>query len=207
MKNQSFQCNIIGFTNIIALIAIYLSTTNLCYGQDTVMLSITYTSIEDALKEPDKVYHLQLHKKKLQEFPKEILSLRNLATLDLSKNKLTNIPSEIGNLANLKKLNLSKNNITTFPKEIGNLQHLDTLIAFQNQITHLPNEIGQLSELIYLDIWGNEITKLPNEISNLKKLKTVDMRVIDMTKSKQQNIQNLLPNTKLFFSKHCNCGE
>ena len=61
-------------------------------GLDT---TIIYSSLEEALKNPKNVYRLNLKRKKLTEFPKEILELTNLWELNLSRNKIYELPKEI----------------------------------------------------------------------------------------------------------------
>src|SRR5687768_4849869 len=84
---------------------------------DSLMLaqSAIFESMEEALKDPEKVYRLHLKKQKLTSFPMDILKLVNLQELDLSKNKLTEIPEEIGSLSKLQILNLSKNQLELLP--------------------------------------------------------------------------------------------
>lgn len=165
-----------------------------------------YTSINEAVKNPGKVYKLDLSKKKLRKIPIEVFSLYNLQELNLSKNKLESIPSEIGNLTNLQKLNISANKISKLPSTIGNLTNLKELIANRNNINELPPEVGNLINLEKLDLWSNEIDKLPFEISKLQNnLKVLDMRVILINAEKQKAIIELLPETFIYFSKSCNC--
>ena len=56
-----------------------------------------YTTLAEALKEPDKVIKLQLRKQKFKNFPKEIYQFKNLQYLDLGKNNIKIIPDSIGN--------------------------------------------------------------------------------------------------------------
>ncbi len=165
-----------------------------------------YTSVNEALKNPEKVYRLDLSKKKLRTIPKGVFSLYNLQELTLAKNKLQKIPKEIGDLTNLQKLNVSKNKITEFPATLGNLTNLVELIANRNEIYKLPPEIGNLINLEFLDLWSNEIDVFPEEISKLENtLKKLDLRVILINDEKQKVIADLLPNTNIHFSKSCNC--
>jgi Leucine-rich repeat (LRR) protein len=166
-----------------------------------------YTNLTEALKNPAKVYKLDLHKTKLKEIPKEVFTLTNLQELNLSKNKLTAIPKEIGKLKNLEVLNFSTNNIDTVPAEIGQLINIQKLILNQNVIDHLPTTIGNLTKMYFLDLWGNNIQEFPKEISKLKNtLKYIDMRVISIKDNLQEDMVTLLPNTKFLFSMSCNCN-
>ena len=66
--------------------------------------SKVYTSLLEALKEPEKVYRLNLSHQNLSTIPTEIRQLEQLEMLWLSDNKLKAIPDEIGNLSNLQAL-------------------------------------------------------------------------------------------------------
>ena len=48
----------------------------------------SYIDLEEALKHPEMVVRLELRKKKLKEFPKEIFMFKNLQYLDVSKNQI-----------------------------------------------------------------------------------------------------------------------
>lgn len=165
-----------------------------------------FKSIAEALKSPEKVYRIDLSKQKLRDLPDTLFSFFYLQELNISKNKLQSISPKIGNLTNLQKLDVSRNNLSIFPSAIGNLTNLSELIANQNYIYKLPAEIGNLINLEKLDLWSNIIDEFPEEISRLKdNLKVLDLRVVLINEEKQQQIADLLPNTRIFFSKSCNC--
>lgn len=167
----------------------------------------TYT-LERALKQdPLKVYKLNLKKLKLTEIPEEVYQFKNLNVLNLSKNKLKEFPVRIGEFSYLQELNISDNKIEIITKELGLLLHLKKLEANQNGLVSIPSEIKFLKKLEYMDLWGNDIGALPYEIAELQNtLKEIDMRVILMSKAEHEKIKSLLPNTKIKFSKSCNCG-
>lgn len=164
-----------------------------------------FTSISEALKNPEVVFKLNLRKQKLKEIPSEIFQMKNLKKLTLSKNKITSVPAEIGQLENLEELDLSDNKIELLPMEIGNLRNLKKLMLGKNDLFSLPSSFGNFSRLEYLDLWSNNLTELPNEMSSLPNLKILDMRLIQMNKQKQEAIQQILPNTLIYFSQSCNC--
>lgn len=180
----------------------------LCQELDSTQAEVgeVFYTLESALKNPDSVFVLILRREKLKEFPKEIFAFVNLEELDLSKNKIDTIPKEISRLKNLQVFNISKNKLTRIPPEISALSKLKKLIIFQNEIPFLPPEIGLLSDLEFLDLWGNEIGMLPVEISRLQKLAVIDLRVIEINDDDQKTMKDLLPNTKIHFSRSCNCG-
>jgi Leucine-rich repeat (LRR) protein len=194
-------------TAIILLLLLQINTMAQLLSKRQLELEPVYTSLSEALKNPAKVYRLDLSKQKLRELPISIFSLYNLQELILVKNKLQVLPSEIGNLTNLQILNVSKNNLSELPSSIGNLTNLVELIANQNYIFKLPPQIGNLINLEKLDLWSNIIDVFPYEIANLKNnLKILDLRVVLINEEKQKVIADLLPNTHIYFSKSCNCN-
>ena len=164
-----------------------------------------FTSLAEAMKDPDKVVKLSLRKEKLDKFPPEIFTFKNLQYLDLSKNRLTSIPEEIESLPNLQVLILSKNDIESLPKEIGRLKNLRVLNVNQNELMALPPQIGNLENLQYLDLWSNNISYFPEQMKYLKNLRMMDLRVILINTPDQKKIQEMLPNTRIYFSPSCNC--
>lgn len=190
----------------ILLIIINISASAQLLSERQLLLEPVFTSISEALKNPEKAYRLDLSKQKLRELPDTLFSLYNLQELKLTKNKLQEISPKIANLSNLQKLDVSRNNLCVFPSSIGNLTNLTEIIANNNYIYTLPPEIGNLINLEILDLWSNVIDVFPKEIANLKdNLKVLDLRVVLMNEEKQQAIEDLLPNTKIHFSKSCNC--
>ena len=165
-------------------------------------------SLQKALKQdPLKVYKLSLKKMNLKELPPEIYAFKNLNVLDLKKNKLKVFPKRIAEFKYLQELDISINKIELVTKELGELIHLKKFIANSNKIVSVPPEIKNLKKLEFLDLWGNDIGALPYEIKELENtLKEIDMRVILMSKAEHKKIKELLPNTKIRFSKSCNCG-
>lgn len=165
-----------------------------------------FKSLDDALENPEIVFHLKLTKKKLSEFPESIFLFKNLMSLDLSKNKLSNIPMGITELKNLRELKLNKNKFIQFPLAVCELDSLRLLGINQNSIAVIPPEIGNLKELTYLDMWSNDLDVFPSELQQLQKLKEFDLRVIQLSDEQQRHIVFLLPKTKIHMSNSCNCA-
>lgn len=184
-----------------------LSFSQVLLDPDELKNARTYTSLEEALQQPDSVFKLKLNGKKLAEFPVEILRLTNLQSLNLSKNRIKTIPSQINELKNLQELDVSRNKIYMLPPEIGELKNLVRLNLNRNVITALPESIGNLAELEFLEMWDNELKELPDEIRYLKHLKTFELRGILFSESEQMRVRQLLPNTVIRFSPPCACKE
>jgi Leucine-rich repeat (LRR) protein len=166
-----------------------------------------YTSLSEALRQPDSVLILDLSRKKLKEVPAEIVRLKNLQELNLSKNKLKALPPHIGQLTSLVTLKASNNDLTSLPPEIGGLQSLKHLELNRNLIVTLPPEIGQLENLESLELWDNEIDSLPDTMTKLKKLQVLELRGILFTEEEQQSIRKMIPECRVYFSPSCLCHD
>ncbi len=166
-----------------------------------------YTSITEAMKNPEQVIKLELRKAKLKAFPPEILQMKNLQYLDLSKNSIRELPHEIGELKNLQYLSVARNKLEDFPMELGELTNLYYLNANNNNLSSLPSSIGNLVNLKNMDLWSNYIETFPTEIKNLKYLQFLDLRIIVISDAEQNRLQGLLPSTKIEFSPYCKCQQ
>lgn len=194
--------------NIVIILLLCSFTSNAqvldSFAIDTVP---TYTLARALKQDPLKVYKLNLKKTKLSEIPEEVYQFKNLNALDISRNKLKEFPKRISEFQYLQELNISGNKIEVITKELGLLLHLKKFEANQNGLVSIPPEIKFLKKLEFIDLWGNDIGSLPYEITELQmSLKEIDMRVILMSKAEHDKIKSLLPNTKIKFSKSCNCG-
>jgi Leucine-rich repeat (LRR) protein len=187
----------------ILLSVFYTAHPGVLAQEDTTRI---YTSLELALRNPDRVERLDLTKTRLDTFPAEIFQLKNLRELRLAKNKIPSIPPQIAQLQKLEILDVSRNKLTGIPVELFSCVHLKQLILNQNLIPNVPREIAHLQELEYLDLWSNELETLPQEISKCKRLKEVDLRVININTTEQKHIQQLLPKAKVYMSPSCNCS-
>jgi Leucine-rich repeat (LRR) protein len=197
----------------VAIIFLLTFKSQHLFGQNTIPDSVTrdtsyiYTSLEEALKFPDKVVKLELKHKKYNSFPKEIFKFPNLQYLDLSRNRLKELPEAIEQLKDLQYLNVSKNSLEVVPSQIGELKNLVYLNLNQNELVSLPSSIGNLVNLKTLDLWSNNLEDFPDEMQNLKSLLVLDLRVILIPDAEQTRIQSMLPGAKVYFSPYCKCQQ
>ena len=190
------------------LLVISLTLANGVYSQpDYSTQGRVFTSMSQALMQPDSVFRLKLRRKGYKQIPTEVFNFKNLRELDLIGNKIERIPNEISSLQQLEILRLGSNQIEVIGKEIIGLNKLRYLDLGKNKIQALPFEIGELNDLEFLQIWGNDITLLPESIQNLNKLKYLDMRAILLTDSEREDVLEQLPQTEIFISPGCNCGK
>ncbi|MDI1354614.1 MAG: leucine-rich repeat domain-containing protein [bacterium] len=175
---------------------------------DSVTLALypTYFDLSEALQNPDEVIKLNLRKKKLKEFPKEVLLFKNLQYLDLSRNDIKTLPDSIVVLTQLQYLIVSRTGLETLPRNIGGLKNLRHLNVNQNSLGVLPYSFGDLENLEVADLWSNELEYFPESMSKLKNLVWMDLRNILIPAANQEAIQAMLPDTKIEFSPPCNCS-
>lgn len=196
------------FRNVLILLSIVISSYGHAQLLDSVELATypEYTDLNEALKNPEDVIRLNLRKQKLKGFPPQILKLKNLQYLDLSRNKIVELPDSIVTLKNLQYLIVSRTGLARLPVNIGQLKNLKHLNVNQNDISVIPYSFGDLENLEVADLWSNNLEYFPETLSKLKNLKWMDLRNILIPKNHQENLQNMLPETTIFFSPPCNCS-
>ena len=165
-----------------------------------------FTDLDSARKNPDAVVKLVLRKKKLKDFPTQVLKFKNLQYLDLSKNSIKELPDSIITLKKLQVLIVSKTGLESLPNTIGGLKNLKYINVNQNEIGRIPYSFGDLENLENADLWSNNLDSFPETLKKLSKLKSMDLRNILIPQIWQDNIQSMLPNTIIFFSPACKCS-
>lgn len=146
---------------------------------DKQLLKGEYTSIEEALKEPEKVVRLNLSNQSFTEFPKGLSKFKNLEYLSLRNDHLINLSPEIGNLKKLKVLDLGGNDFSVLPKGFVKLQNLEELYLDNDKNLDIRQDIEILSKLPKLKILhldNDGIEKLPPNIKKLSHLESLTLR-------------------------------
>lgn len=166
-----------------------------------------YTSLEEALMEPERVYRLKLNKLTNRDsLPEELFQLTELRELTVKGCRLCIVNQNISKLQRLQVLNLDKNKLLRLPETIGELHDLRMLVVSRNILETFPESISQLKCLTTIDAWDNPLYVLPESITTLQKtLKTLDLRQIPLTKSEYEAMELLLPETDILFTDICEC--
>lgn len=195
------------FSGLVALFLLPQISFSQTQLLDSMQLEETYTYMDlaEAMRFPEKVVKLELRKKKLKEFPKEIFQFKNLQWLDLGKNNLTELPDSIYLLSDLQYLNVSRNKITSLPKQVGKMTNLVYINANNNDLSGLPPQIGNLEKLRVLDLWSNDLSDFPETLSQLKDLRVMDIRAITISQENINQLKKWLPNTNVHYDLPCNC--
>lgn len=187
-------CGLVSFSQSLLLDSVSLAA---CYE---------YKDLNEALKNPDSVIRLSLRKKKFKTFPSELYQFKNLQYLDLSKNSIDELPDSITLFINLQHLICSKSGLKRLPPNMGKLKNLKYLNVNQNDIERLPLSFGELENLEVADLWSNNLEYFPETMKKMTKLRLMDLRNILIPQNHQDNIQAMLPNTKIYFSPPCKCS-
>lgn len=166
-----------------------------------------FTSLEEALLTPQKVYRLKLTKlAERDSLPADLFQLTELRELTVKGCRLCVVNVQIRELTHLVYLNLDRNKLLRLPNAIGELQNLQTLIISRNILETLPDSISRLSKLECIDAWDNPLYVLPESITALSNtLKILDLRQIPLSRFEYDAMEKLLPYTDILFTDICEC--
>lgn len=136
-----------------------------------------FESLEDANKEPEKVYRLKLKPQDLGKFPEDVLKMVNLQELTITGNKIEELPAQISNLKKLEYLKLGGNPIKEVPASIGDLRYLKEfeLNSAKLATSGYPASIAKLKKLEKFTCVSCGLTKFPVEITQLPNLKDINL--------------------------------
>ncbi len=153
-----------------------------------------FTSLQEALINPEQVYILDLNGKGLKTLPDQIVRLKRLQILILSNNSLERLPEQIGQISHLQILRADHNKLKTVPKSMGNLFYLQELDLSHNQIAWIPYEFANLKHLEKLSLAYNDLDVLAFNMSNLDYLFSLNLSHNKFSKVPYQvfNLKNLV---------------
>lgn len=156
------------YYTIITLLAVSILglTSNALIAQYDINANKWYTSLEDALGEPDRVFKLDLSGQGLKEIPKQISMLTNLNELRIKDNLIATVGTELSENTRLESIDFSGNQIESidFNNLSENSLNLKFLILRENSLTEIDGSINKLKFLSYLDLGGNFIETINEDI-------------------------------------------
>jgi len=181
------------------------------YGQsepEPNMNTRTFTSLKNALKNPEIVTRIDLSNQEvqltdavlkqfknieflslkndnLQEVPHGIMYLKKLKVLDLSGNEIEKLPRFLKKLTNLEEIYLNDEKNLDVDQSIGILTKLPKLKSLHLEGDHLkviPKRVSKLNFLESLYLTNNDIKELPRNIKLPKNLKLIDLKMNEIGK-------------------------
>ena len=89
--------------------------------------NFVYNNLNDANKNPDNVFVLDLDDSDLTAVPSSISNFRNLEVLILSNNEITKLPDDLCSLKNLAVLELQNNSLSKLPECLYKMKNLELI--------------------------------------------------------------------------------
>ncbi len=140
----------------------------------------SFTSLGEAVKDPLQVIVLDLSGQQLDEFPTEILAMRNLEKLKLNNTFLPSFPDQISELTNLKALEFNHferphTEFTTLPSSIGMLSNLADIGLIGLPNLNWDEAMSYLAglPLTNLAVMKNNFSTLPQGIEKLGSITSI----------------------------------
>lgn len=143
------------------------------FGQENLFQNQEFNNLDEALKNPELVYKLNLSNQNLKLNKVDWSKFVNMEYLTLKNDHLKEIPAGISNLKSLKVIDLSGNNFKILPVEFSNLTQLEEVILNDEKNMDLPktlNILAKLPKLKSLHLENDRLKVLPQEILDFKNL-------------------------------------
>src|SRR5437660_2300413 len=137
-----------------------------------------FTSLSEALKNPDRARILILDKTPLATLPSEIKTLRNLSVLILHRNGLKDLPVEMSELGSLQSIYLGGSPALDFNLVVDKLASLPKLEGIgldDNQMRQVPGGIVKLRTCKRLGLSSNGLKELLEALEGMEALETLDL--------------------------------
>ena len=172
MKNSSLTHGI-----VLAFFALSVFKVNAQVAPDSSVITKQYSNIEEALKDPEKVYRLDLSNQNFK-MPSDSVWKKfiNLEYLSLKNDHLANLPDGLSNLKKLKILDLSGNDFKVLPQSLSRLENLVELYLNDEKkmdITQSLLIIKDLPNLKILHLENDHLKSIPKSLLYLKNLNTL----------------------------------
>ena len=97
-----------------------------------------FTSLEEAMREPENVYKLSLANDDMKNFPMEVLMFKNLQVLNLADNKIKAIPAGNRHTEKPHRTQLARQQNQVNPPRIWRSQQPEDALFCEKQIAQIP---------------------------------------------------------------------
>ena len=173
---------------IVFTLALLLVLINSSFSQNTDKEK-EFTTLNEALKNPEKVFRLNLSNQDITISSEQWSSFINLEYLNLNGDHLKELPIAITKIKTLKTLDLSGNDFTSLPDDFSNLINLEEIYLNDEKNMNLPKTLSILStlpKLKSLHLENDNLSVLPSELQSFKNLES-----LYLNKNKFKEIPNL----------------
>lgn len=156
--------------NIIITLCILISQSILGQSEDK---SKEFTKINEALKNPEKVYRLNLSNQEIKWSTIDWSKFKNLEYINLKNDHLKEIPVGLTKIKSLKTIDLSGNDFKKLPESFSNLINLEEVYLNDEKNIDLPKTLevlAKLPNLKSLHLENDNLSSLPSEMLLFKNL-------------------------------------
>ncbi|MEM1000991.1 MAG: hypothetical protein AAGN35_28310 [Bacteroidota bacterium] len=94
----------------------------------------SFTSLEEALEQPEAVVELDLSGQNLRRLDPRVASFRNLTTVNLDENAFAKFPAALLRLPKLEEISIAENRLTSVPQSLRKMKQLTFLDLRGNAI-------------------------------------------------------------------------
>lgn len=202
---------------VLGMIVFLFGVTRMVQSQDKLEVgpsvnwkeSQMFTSLEEATMARDQgipIYRIDLSKKRLKQFPSELIPWTEIREINLNQNKITEIDADLRDWIYLEEFSAASNRLTRFPASVLSWRQLKELDLGDNFIDSIPMDLDELSALKNLSLWSNIIGYYPASLGDLPQLEWLDLQLNDMTAEEQDALKSWLPSrVDLQLSPPCRC--
>ncbi|MCB9233831.1 MAG: hypothetical protein H6581_19395 [Bacteroidia bacterium] len=168
--------------NLLLILVILLPAVALAQSRTLEELHglVTYTSLDEALKNPREVKKFSLELKKGQKIPPDLFKLQALEWLEIKGEGFTSLPKEAGMLVRLQGFSLQACPQAMLGATFSQLKGMQYLRFLELKNTPhgpaLPDNLGTLTNLEVLNLSGYHLDSLPPSVGELQKLQILDLR-------------------------------
>jgi Leucine-rich repeat (LRR) protein len=147
---------------IVLILTLVIIESSFCLSQtDIDYYDYWFTSIDEALKNPEVVINVDLCSQDLKEIPIELKAFENLQMLLLDSNFISEVPEWIRDFKSLWYVSIGYNNLERIPSSLTKMKQLEHLSLRNNKITKLANTPFCQKSLSFLDLAYNQLTQVP----------------------------------------------
>ncbi len=135
-----------------------------------------FNDLNDALKNPELIYRLNLSNQNLKLDGVDWSKFINLEYLSLKNDHLKEIPNGITKIKTLKSIDLSGNDFDVLPSDFANLEFLEEIKLNDEIKMDLPKTLDILAKLpilksLYLE--NDQLKTIPSEVLKMKSLENL----------------------------------